>query len=442
MAPHERELHIGLNVLNSGVHTAAWRYDDGDPFHFVDIDFYTRVARIAERGTLDALFLADGPGLREDPRVKPTQALEPTVLLTAMAAVTERIGLIATASTTFNDPYNLARRLASLDHISRGRLGWNAVTTYDSVVAPNFGLPELPHHDDRYARAEEFVDVAKKLWDSWEDGALVGDRESGLFADSERIHAIEHDGPQFSVRGPLNVPRSPQGRPVLVQAGSSEQGRDFAARSAEAVFAAQTTFDGAKSYYDDLKARARGHGRDPDSLKVLPGVFTVIGSTEAEAKRRKAELDDLVDQGPGLAKLAGQLGVDVSDLELDKPLPEHALPDKADFAGSHGFLDAIVALSRDRDLTVRDLLDRLGGGHRLVVGSAEQVADTLEHWFREGAADGFNIMPDVFPSGAEVLVDHVVPELRRRGVFRREYTGRTLREHLGLRRPTSSFATS
>ena len=438
MTGQGRHLHIGLNVLNAGAHTATWQYGD-DPFGFVDIDHYRKIARIAERGALDAIFLADGPGLREDPRIRPAQALEPTVVLTALAAETERIGLIATASTTFNDPYNLARRLSSLDHVSRGRLGWNAVTTYDPVVAPNFGLPELPGHDDRYARAAEFIDVATKLWDSWQDDALVGDTGSGLFADADRVHAIEHEGQRFSVRGALNLSRSPQGRPVLVQAGSSEHGKDLAARHAEVVFAAQTTFGAARQFYADLKERARGHGRDPDSLKVLPGIYTIIGSTEEEARRRKAELDARVDPGPGLAKLAGQLGVPLESVEPDAPIPEHLLPDKADFAGSHGFLDAIVRLAREEKLTARDLVARIGGGHRMVVGSPEQLADGIEHWFRNGAADGFNIMPDVLPSGAEAFVDHVVPELRRRGLFRHEYAEATLRGHLGLRRPSSQY---
>ncbi|MEV4646763.1 LLM class flavin-dependent oxidoreductase [Saccharopolyspora sp. NPDC049357] len=432
-----RQLHLGVNMYNAGIHAAAWRTHD-DPFAYLDIDHYRAIARIAERGTLDAVFLADIPGLREDPRVRPTLGLEPTVLLTGIASATTHTGLAATASTTFNDPYNLARRFSSLDHISRGRAAWNAVTTYDPVVAPNFGLPELPGHDDRYGRAEEFVDVVNALWDSWEDSALVGDRRGDL-ADADRIHTIDHRGPHFSVRGPLPLPRSPQGRPVVVQAGGSEPGKRLAARTADAVFAAQTTFADGKTFYDAMKSRAREFGRDPSTLKILPGLCTVIASTEAEARSRKAELDELGGQEWAIARLAANLGVSPEDLDLDAPVPEHLLANLDEKRGSRGFARAVAGYAREGGLTARELALLGGGGHRYAIGTPEQIADTIEHWFRNGAADGFSLMPDVLPSGLETFVDHVVPELRRRGIFRHDYSGRTLREHFGLPRPPSRY---
>ena len=437
MATSGRQLHLGVNMYNAGIHVSAWRKHD-DPFSYLDIDYYRNLARIAERGTLDAVFLADIPGLREDPRVRPTLGLEPTVLLTGVASATERIGLVATASTTFNDPYNIARRFSSLDHVSGGRAAWNAVTTYDPVVAPNFGLPELPEHNDRYGRAEEFVDVVRKLWDAWEDGALVGD-PAGDLADADRIHTIDHHGEHFSVRGPLPLPRPPQGRPVLVQAGGSEHGKRLAARTADAVFAAQTTFEQGKLFYAEMKQRAREFGRDPDTLKILPGLCTIIAATEAEAKARKAELDELGGQQWAIIKLATNLGVDVDELEPDAPVPERLLRDLDTKPGSRGFAKAVADYARVDGMTVRELALLGGGGHRYAIGTPEQIADTIEHWFRNGAADGFNIMPDVLPSGLETFVDHVVPELRRRGVFRTHYSGTTLRGHLGLTRPASPY---
>lgn len=430
-----RQLHLGVNMYNAGIHAGAWRTHE-DPFAYLDVDYYRDLARTAERGTLDAVFLADIPGLREDPRVRPTLGLEPTVLLAAIASATSHIGLAATASTTFNDPYNLARRFSSLDHLSRGRAAWNAVTTYDPSVAPNFGLPELPDHDDRYDRAEEFVDVVNALWDAWEDSALVGDRNGDL-ADADRIHTIDHRGEHFSVRGPLPLPRSPQGRPVVVQAGGSEQGKRLAARTADAVFAAQTTFADGEDFYDEMKRRARELGRDPSTLKILPGLCTVIASTEAEARDRKAELDELGGQEWAVTRLAANLGVPVDELDLDSPVPERLLANLDEKRGSRGFARAVAGYARQEGLTARELALLGGGGHRYAIGTPEQIADTIEHWFRNGAADGFNLMPDALPSGLETFVDHVVPELRRRGIFRHDYAGATLRDHFGLPRPPS-----
>lgn len=436
----KKQLHINVNVLSSGSHGASWRSADGNPLGYIQVEHYQEIARIAERGLLDAVFLADALAIAFDPRTNPSWALDPTVIVTAMAAVTKRIGFIASASTTYSHPYNIARTFSSLDHASHGRVGWNVVTTYDERAAPNFGDARLPVHADRYGRAAEFVDVVQALWDSWEDDALILDRAAGRFADAAKIHAINHEGEHFKVAGPLQIPRSPQGRPLLVQAGSSEQGRDLAARYAEAVFSVQQDIDEAKSYYSDVKRRAARYGRDPSKINILPGLFVIVAATEAEARRRRKDLDEIAGEATVLARFAGQLGLDPKDLDLDKPIPERLLPIINNYMGTRGFVEATLSLARNRSLTVRDIIARGGGAHRLVVGGPEQIADTMEHWLNEGAADGFNIMADVFPSGLAAFVDHVVPELQKRGIFRREYTGTTLRDHYGLSRPRSRYA--
>ena len=435
---NRRELHLNTNVLNSGKHDAGWRLQD-DPLSYLDIGYYQHIAQIAERGTLDAVFLADGLSVGPEIGQRPWNSLDPTVILAAISATTSRIGLVATASTTFNDPYNLARRFASLDQISGGRASVNVVTTQDSRSAANFGLAEHPDPADRYARAEEFVDVMIKLWDSWEDDALVADQQSGRFADIERVHTIDHHDSNFSVAGPLNVPRTPQGRPVLVQAGSSEAGRSLAARTADAVFTVQNTFEEAKQFYNEMKQRAQSFGRDPDTLLIMPGLLPITGSTEAEALARQEELDSFVDFDRELVRFAARFGFPPGVLALDEPIPEDVLDNVAHTRGSRGFFDGMRNLARRERLTVRDLIRANGAGHRQVVGAPEQIADTIEHWFVERAADGFNLSGDYFPSGLELFVDHVVPLLRKRGIFRTEYTGTTLRDHLGLPRPASQY---
>jgi FMN-dependent oxidoreductase (nitrilotriacetate monooxygenase family) len=434
------QLSIGMNILGLGGHSAAWRIGEVAPSALVDVAYFQNIARISERGTLDAVFLADGPALAGDIGTNPSGRLEPTVLLTAVALATEYIGVIATASTTYNDPFNFARRMASLDHISKGRAAWNLVTNAGDAAAQNFGLTGAPLHIDRYARAAEFVEVAIKLWDSWEEDAIIADRSIGLFADRGKVHTINHVGPHFSVKGPLNVPRCPQGRPVIVQAGGSEGGKAVGSRWADAIFTTQTTLLDGREFYRDMKSRARAWGRDPDSLKIMPGLSTVIGSTDAEARARCEELDAYLGEEGLVVQLAQRIGIPVMDLDLDSELPWHRLGDLTPpETGSHGFFEAQIKLAQREKLTVRQLSRRIRSGHRLVVGTPEQIADSMEEWFHAGAADGFNIMPDRFPSGAEAFVDHVVPELRRRGIFRYEYSGRTLRDHFGLARPTNQF---
>ena len=431
-------LHLNAFLMSTGHHEASWRLPESDPLASLDIEHYKNLARIAERGTFDSLFLADSPQLMGSPGRRPTGTLEPLTLLTALAGATSHIGLIATVSTSYNSPYNLARRLASLDYVSGERAGWNVVTTAGGDAARNFGLPDMPSHAERYERAAEFIDVAFKLWDSWDDDAIVADKDAAVWAHESKVHRVDHHGRYFSVAGPLNIPRPPQGYPLLVQAGSSEDGKRLAARYAEAVFTAQQTLADARAFYADLKERTRQIGRDPATIKILPGIVPVIGSTEAEARAREEQLDSLINPEYARQNLATLLRLPVDALPLDAPLPPD-LPAEDEIEGAKSRYTLVVNLARRENLTVRQLIGRLGGGrgHLTFAGTPEQVADAIENWFTSAAADGFNIMPPALPSDLELFTDEVVPILRRRGLFRTEYTGRTLREHYGLPRPAS-----
>jgi len=433
-------MHFNLFIIDTGHHEASWRLPGSQPLAHIDVGYHERLAAVAEAARFDSVFLADTPALWNDPGRRPSGRLEPVTLLTALARATQSIGLIATASTSYNDPYNLARRFASLDHISGGRAGWNIVTTAGDEAARNFGLDAQPAHAERYQRAGEFVEVCRKLWDSWEDEAIVADAERGVHADASRVHTIDHAGRFFRVRGPLNLPRSPQGHPLLVQAGSSEDGKRFAARHAEAVFTAQQTLAEAQAFYADLKRRAALAGREPGGIKILPGLVPVLGSTESEALALEAELDRLILAEHARDRLAGLLRVQPSRLALDTELPAD-LPAEDEIEGAKSRYTLIVELARRERLTVRQLIGRLGGGrgHRTLAGTPEQVADTIEYWGAHGAADGFNIMPAVLPSGLELFAEHVVPLLQRRGLMRREYEGATLRDHYGLPRPPGQY---
>jgi FMN-dependent oxidoreductase (nitrilotriacetate monooxygenase family) len=428
----QHPLILNAAVLGLGLHMGAWRHREGDPFDYTKIEFYQEIGRIAEAGCLQAVFLADTLAVAEENFERPNfGAMDPTIVLAAVASVTEHVGLVATASTTYNEPYNLARRIATLDHLSRGRASWNIVTTFIPDVAANFGTAELPNHDDRYERAEEFVNVVTRLWDSWEDDALIGDKTTGRFADASRVHAINHRGSHYTVRGPITLPRSPQGRPVLYQSGSSGPGRDLAARFADAVFTPQNTIAAAQEFRSDVRRRAKERGRSPDDIKVIPGLLPILGGTEAEARARKDKLDELGGQAE-LKKLALRVGLHVEDLKLDEPLPIKLIKENDRFRASEGFRDAVVRLAIEERLTVREILYRNGGGHVQVVGTPEQVADLIESWHREEAVDGFNLMIDVLPDGLRDFVEQVIPILQRRGAFRREYVGTTLRSNLGL----------
>ncbi|AJG19840.1 LLM class flavin-dependent oxidoreductase [Cupriavidus basilensis] len=438
----QRQLHLNINILHSGFVPSAWRLPDSDPAAFTDVRHYIRVAQIAEAGKLDAVFLADNAAIVDQIHFRPIPALEPTVLLASIAAATTHIGLIGTASTSYNEPYNIARRFATLDHVSAGRAGWNVVTTADVPSARNFGRDAAPDHAQRYARAAEFTSVVKALWDSWEDDAFIGDKASGRFVDTAKVQPIAHHGEHFSVQGPLNLPRSAQGHPVVVQAGGSADGRELAARHAEAVFSASQSFEESLAYGRELKARAQALGRGPDAVQVLAGLTTIIGATETQARQRRDELIDLIPWDYSLARLAGTLGITPDRLKLDERLPHNlALP--ANGNGNHTFFNATLALAQRHGYTVRELIRELagGGGHRVIVGTPEQIADDIEHWFRHGAADGFNLMPDALPDGLRDFVDGVVPILQRRGIFRTQYEGSTLREHLGLARPQGRQST-
>jgi FMN-dependent oxidoreductase (nitrilotriacetate monooxygenase family) len=435
-----RQLHLNAFLMGVGHHEAAWRHPRTDADQPGDVRHFQNLARIAERGTFDSLFLADGVQLFGDVKHSIANRFEPITLLTALAAVTEHIGLIATASTGFSEPFNLARWFSSLDHISGGRAGWNIVTTASDTAAQNFNRERNTEHAERYERAAEFVDVVTALWDSWEDDALVVDPASGVYAHADRVHEINHRGRFFQVRGPLNATRSPQGHPLLVQAGSSEDGKAFAARYAEAVFTAQQTFEEGTAFYTDLKRRLAAHGRDLDSLKVLPGVVPVLGGTEHEAQKLAGELDELIVPVRALKQLSELIGVDLNDHPLDRQLPP--LPPVTAINGAKSRFELVRDLAERERLTLRELLGRLGGGrgHQVIAGTPEQLADHIQHWFENGAADGFNIMAPLLPSGLEDFVDQVIPILRRRGLFRTGYTGATLREHYGLERPVSRFS--
>ncbi len=434
------QLHLGAFMRPVGIHTAWWRYPGAYPDANFNLQHLVRFIQTLERGCFDAFFMADHlavlnmpmPALR---RSATATSFEPLTLLSALAMVTRRIGLVATASTTFDEPYHIARRFASLDHISAGRAGWNIVTTSNPDVALNFGLDDHIEHDERYRRAREFYGVVTGLWDSWADDAWLRDQETGIFFDPARLHVLDHKGEHLSVRGPLNIARPVQGWPVIVQAGASEAGRQLAAETAEVVFGSSPTIEHARSFYADVKARMRAIGRNPAHLKILPGALVIAGRTKAEAQEKKALLDSLVHPDSGVPNLSMRLGVDASGFELDAALPE--IPQTN---ASQSGRDALVALARRDNLTVRQLAQFVGGyGGLQMVGTPGEIADTMQEWLETGASDGFNVMFHTVPAGLDEFVDLVVPELQRRGIFRREYEGATLRENLGLPRPENQF---
>jgi FMN-dependent oxidoreductase (nitrilotriacetate monooxygenase family) len=436
-----RKLHINVNLQGAGGHVAAWRAPSGNPRGPIDLKHFQQVARIAERGLCDGVFLAELLAAAPDLNAAPMWALEPLMIATSMAAVTKKIGFIVSNSTTFNQPYSLARSILSLDHLSGGRVGWNVVTAYDPRAAHNFGLGNLPSHDDRYAKAAEFIDVVLGLWDSWETAGLALNTATDQWGDPRYIHRLDHVGQHFSVAGPLQVPRSPQGRPVVVQAGGSPQGRDLAARYAELVFAAQHDIGDARAFYTDVKDRAKAYGRKPEEIAILPGLTMILGGTEAEAKKRKADLDDIAGgDAAALQRFAARVGLDAKELDLDRPVPEHLAARWQDAGASKGFADATYALVRTPGLTVRQIIAAGGGHHRTLVGTPEQITADIFEWFTTGAADGFNIMADIYPSGLESFVDHVVPLLQRRGIYRQQYEGETLRSHYGLPEPANRYS--
>ena len=438
-----KTLHLGAFMRPVGIHTAWWRYPGAQADANFNLKHLVSFIQTLERGCFDAFFMADHLAVLNMPiealrRSATVTSFEPLTLLSSLAMVTERIGLVATASTTFDEPYHIARRFASLDHISGGRAGWNIVTTSNPDAALNFGMTEHVEHDERYRRAHEFFDVVTGLWDSWADDAWLRDQDSGLFFDERRLHVLDHHGEHLHVRGPLNIARPIQGWPVIVQAGASEAGKDLAARTAEVIFGSSRTIEDARRFYADMQARLRAAGRAPDALKVLPGALVTVGRSTQEAIDRQALLDSLVHVESALPNLSLRLGVDASHFELDAPLPE--LPRTN---ASQSGQDALVAQARRESLTVRQLAQRVSGyGGLKMVGTASEIADTMQAWLETEACDGFNIMFPTVPAGLNDFVDLVVPELQRRGIFRTAYQGSTLRDHLGLARPQNRFFAS
>ncbi len=425
-------LILNATLLGLGMHPAAWRLGERRGDAYLDLAYYAEIAQVAEHGKLHALFLADTLAASEEAYQRPNLgAMDPLNVLSALVPLTRQIGLVATASTTYNEPFNLARRFMTLDHLSQGRAGWNVVTTFVPAVAANFSDATLPPGDVRYQRAEEFTDVVRKLWQSWQPDAIVDDKQQGIFADARRIQAINHRGEHFSVQGPLTLPPSHQRQPVLFQAGSSEGGLRLAARQADVVFTAQNTLAGAQAFRRDLHQRLAAFGRQPAQLKVLPGLMPIIGASEAEARQRKAQLDQLGGDSE-LKKLALRLGVSVDQLPLDQPLPADLIRRNPAFTGAEGFREAALRLAESEKLTVRELLYHNGGGHLQVIGTPVQIADRIEQWYRQGAADGFNLMIDALPGGLHRFVESVIPLLQQRGLFQHDYAGSTLRENLGL----------
>ena len=426
----QRSIHLGLFVLGTGNHTAGWRHPGADD-SFQDMDVVQRMAATAERGLFDLLFVGDGLAAKLGSHPSFTVRLEPLLMLSALAMTTRHIGLGATMSTTYSNPFTVARAFSSLDHISKGRAAWNAVTTASKEAGGNFGRVH-PDHEKRYQVAEEFIGVVRGLWDCWDDDAIIKDRSSGRYIDTSKVRSLDHVGEFFSVKGPLNGGRSPQGQPMVLQAGGSERGQTLAARTADIVFSVVHDFDEAKIAYASLKARVRSFGRNPDEVSVLPGVMPVVGRTDAHALEILNELQSYLDSTEGLAMLSQRLGTDMAAYSLDGPVPDLPLPQT-----SHGFARVMLAKARRENMSLRDLynLTAAARGHWVLCGSPRTIADTLEKWFVARAADGFNIMPAWFPGGFDDFVDLVVPELQRRGVYRKAYSGVTLREHFGLRKP-------
>jgi N-acetyl-S-(2-succino)cysteine monooxygenase len=428
MGAVKRQMHMGVFVLGTGNHSAGWRYEGAFRTH-MELPAMREIARIAERGKFDLLFISDSMVM--DPTDHPSFLcrFEPTTLITALSQTTTHIGLGATVSTSFNEPFNVARIFGSIDHLSGGRAAWNVVTSSNAKAAQNFNLDEHLDHELRYARAEEFVDVVRGLWDCWEDGAIVADPVTGKFVDADKVRALNHKGRFFQVKGPINMARCPQGHPVIIQAGGSPSGLELAARTADVVFSVVQELEPARAAYADLKGRMAKYGRSPEEIAVLPGVMPIVGETDAEARAKLEKLQSFITPTNALTLVASRIGYDVSGYDLDGPVPP-----PPPFQGSRTFTSVLYEMAKRENMTLRDLynLTAAARGHWVTVGTPRKIADTLEQWFVEKAADGFNILPAYFPGGFADFVDQVVPELQRRGLFRHDYEGMTLRDHFGL----------
>jgi FMN-dependent oxidoreductase (nitrilotriacetate monooxygenase family) len=437
------KMHIGVFFKNTGHHIAAWRSPSSQPDAGINLRHYIACAQTAERAGMDFLFYADSAAVREaalEPLSRSSQYtayFEPTTLLASLATATSRIGLVATQTTSYNEPYNIARRFASLDHLSEGRAGWNVVTSGNDFEALNFGREEHYEHDERYRRAQEFVQVVKGLWDSWDDDAFLYDREAGRFFDPQKLHKLHHEGKYFKVRGPLNVPRPPQGHPVIFQAGISEPGRELAAATAEGVFSGELTIERSQAHYDDIKKRMSRYGRAPDELKILPGVTIFCGRTAAEARDKEEELASLIHPVVGREYIGTLLGLDLSDCDVEDFLPDRESKTRA----KAGIANSVKALAARENLNIRQLYMRLAGSHGKLTlrGTPVEIADTMADWFHAHACDGFILQPSTMPGNLDEIAELLVPELQNRGLIRVGYEGTTLREHMGLKRPRSRW---
>jgi N-acetyl-S-(2-succino)cysteine monooxygenase len=430
MSVMKRQMHLGVFVLGTGNHSAGWRYEGAAKTH-IELPVMQEIARIAERGKFDLVFVSDSMVMNPGDHPSFLCRFEPTTLITALAMCTTHVGLGATVSTSFSEPYNVARVFSSIDHLCGGRSAWNVVTSSNAAAAQNFNRDEHMDHELRYQRAEEFVDVVRGLWDCWDDDALVADKETGRYVDPEKIRPLNHKGRFFQVKGPLNIARCPQGHPVIIQAGGSPSGLELAARTADVVFSVVQELGPAQAAYADLKGRMAKYGRAPDTLAILPGVMPIIGASESEAREKLARLQSFLTPTNAAVLVASRIGYDVTGHDLDGPVPPPPASE-----GGRTFHSVLYEMAKRENMTLRDLynLTAAARGHWVVCGTPVTIADTLQEWFESGAADGYNILPPYFPGSFADFVDLVVPELQGRGLFRREYTGATLRDHLGLSR--------
>ena len=437
MSDPVRQMKLGMFYWPCGHHLAAWRHPDSVADSGANLPHLIELAKMAERGLFDMLFMADSLSFwRGDLEAMRHDSygtwIEPFTLMCALAQHTKHIGLVCTSTTTYDQPYLLARRFASLDLVSGGRAGWNLITSANKAEAASFGFDQHMEKADRYRRAREFAHVVRGLWNSWEDGVYIRDKESGVYLDKDKVNVLEHEGAFFRARGPINVPPSPQGEPVMVQAGASDDGRELAAATAEVIFGAQQTLDGAQEFYGDVKGRMAAHGRQPDDLKIMPGLLVCVGHTNEEARRKYDRLQDLIDPRAGMELLSKRLDFDLTGYPVDGPLPD--MPENKIVSTRR---ELFVDIARRENLTIRDLYRRVAGarGHMEVIGTPVEIVDMMEQWVAEKGCDGFNVMPPVFPGDLHDFVDLVVPELQRRGLYRTAYTGTTLRDNLGLTRP-------
>lgn len=441
MKNQQKKVKLGLFLAGTGHHVASWRHPNAISNASMNLSYFKEVAQTAEKGLFDLIFLADSLSVDENSHPNILTRFEPMTLLSYLASVTNQIGLVATASTTYEEPFHVARKFASLDHISAGRAGWNVVTTSLASTAENFNKTEHLEHSARYRRATEFMEITKKLWDSWEEDTLVIDKESGQFIDKNKFHQINHHGEFFSVRGPLNVSRPPQGHPVIVQAGSSGDGKAFAAKYAEIVFTAQANKNDAITFYNDLKSQMDQFNRKKSNLSIMPGFMPIIGTTEAEAQEKYEALQELIIPKAGLAILGRYFGdIDFDGIPLDTPFTDIELPDSVD--GIQSKHEMITKKAKEKSWTLRQTYQWVAGsrGHHIAIGTPSQIADKMESWIKEGAADGFNIMPALLPDSLLDFVNYVIPELQSRGIYRTEYESNTLRGNLGLELPINSLS--